>query len=215
MPDVHVVNAENAHLYTDELDQHFRRRHDVFVGRRGWSELQRPDGRDIDEFDDETATHLLIIEGGEVVAGSRLHPHTAPTLLSRKFARLANWQLPPMETSLDWTRLYVLPRGETAAARMRVSRLMYCAIMQYALEREMSAITFVGYLSLIEVFGAIGWRTTPLGMPEVIDGRATLAAGIAVDEAALFSALAAAGRHGSVLTGRCLVSGGPATRDAA
>ena len=74
MTEVHVVRRDNSHRYREELDQYFRGRYDVFVRERGWKDLERPDGRDIDQFDTEDAIHLLAIEGSEVIGGFRFNP---------------------------------------------------------------------------------------------------------------------------------------------
>ena len=36
---VHVVRSSNSHLYTDQLDQYFRARHDVYVKERGFTKI--------------------------------------------------------------------------------------------------------------------------------------------------------------------------------
>ena len=79
---VHVVQHDNMHLYQDEMEQCFRGRYQVCVRERGWSELERPDGRETDQFDTADAVHLLAIDGRQVIGGIRLNPTTGPTLLS-------------------------------------------------------------------------------------------------------------------------------------
>jgi acyl-homoserine lactone synthase len=71
---IHVVRSSNSHLYAEQLDQYFRARHDVYVKERGWTELDRPDGREIDQFDTPSAVYLMAIDGERVVGGHRLVP---------------------------------------------------------------------------------------------------------------------------------------------
>jgi acyl-coenzyme A synthetase/AMP-(fatty) acid ligase len=81
MTEIHVVRRANAHLYSAELDGYFRARHTVYVKERGWKDLDRPGGRDIDQFDTADAIHLLAIDQSRVVGGHRFNPTTGPTLL--------------------------------------------------------------------------------------------------------------------------------------
>ena len=55
MPEIHVVTKHNRHLYEGYFDPYFRLRHDIYVKQRKWMALDRPDGREIDQFDTEDA----------------------------------------------------------------------------------------------------------------------------------------------------------------
>jgi acyl-homoserine lactone synthase len=87
---IHVVTSANRHLYEPELLMHFRLRHEVYVVERNWKELERADGLERDQFDNQDATYILAIDTGEVVGGSRLIPTTHPHLLSEVFPHLAS-----------------------------------------------------------------------------------------------------------------------------
>ncbi|HTV33131.1 MAG TPA: autoinducer synthase, partial [Methylocella sp.] len=41
------------------MDQAYCLRHDIFVGEMGWTDLAKPDGREIDQFDDKHTVNLL------------------------------------------------------------------------------------------------------------------------------------------------------------
>ncbi|HQG29590.1 MAG TPA: acyl-homoserine-lactone synthase, partial [Candidatus Ozemobacteraceae bacterium] len=79
---VHIITSRNAHLYEQELESCYRLRHQVFVEERGWNAIRRPDGREIDQFDTPSATHLAVIRDGKLAAYSRILPTTEPHLLS-------------------------------------------------------------------------------------------------------------------------------------
>ena len=76
---IHVVTAENIASYRDAMEQAYRLRHDVFVDELGWSDLKREDGREIDQFDDSRAVHMLCIEGDRVLGYQRLLPARSET----------------------------------------------------------------------------------------------------------------------------------------
>ena len=69
MTHIHVVTRDNRHLYGNELQQYFRLRHEIFVEERGWKDLYRPDGLEIDRYDNEHAVYLLAIDRERVVGG--------------------------------------------------------------------------------------------------------------------------------------------------
>lgn len=72
---VHVIDRHNCYDYANELEQHFRIRHDIYVGHRQWTDLARPDGREVAPFDNDDAIYLLGLEEGRGgVAGSRFVP---------------------------------------------------------------------------------------------------------------------------------------------
>ena len=89
MMEVHVIRRENRHLYADILENYFRLRHQIYVVERKWMELERPDKREIDQFDTDDTVYLLGLDGRAIVAGMRLVPTTSPTLLSELFPALA------------------------------------------------------------------------------------------------------------------------------
>ena len=47
-----IVTAENIGAYQCEMEQAYRLRHNVFVDEMGWEDLRKPDGREIDQFDE-------------------------------------------------------------------------------------------------------------------------------------------------------------------
>jgi N-acyl-L-homoserine lactone synthetase len=53
MTQIHVITRDNRPFYADHLQTYFRLRHEIFVGERGWEDLRRPDGRDVDAYDND------------------------------------------------------------------------------------------------------------------------------------------------------------------
>jgi N-acyl-L-homoserine lactone synthetase len=84
MAELHVVCETNRHLYESVLDDYFRIRHQIYVVERAWKELERPDGREIDQFDTPRAIYLMAMEGRRVVGSHRLVPTDGPTLMSSR-----------------------------------------------------------------------------------------------------------------------------------
>lgn len=187
--DVHIVGIENRALYTAELEQHFRLRHQVFVERLKWLELRRSDNRDIDEFDSGHAVHLLVVDGSTVLGGSRLISHQFPTLLTTVFPDLVQRPFPDDPSrGAEWSRFYVAPIAADRFGHSPEASLLYCAIMEYALLQDLTFVSFVSTIYTVELGVSIGWKITPLGPPRLHDGKPTVAATIEVSQSALATA---------------------------
>lgn len=191
---VHIVRAPVGGEFVPLMEENFRLRHRIFVELQGWHALRRADERDVDAFDNEDATHILLTHEGELVGGSRVTPLNRPNLLQTVFNGLVHGNL-PADPSLgaDWTRFYVRPDRREGRRRAPESAALFCAMMEYALREGFTFITFVSSLSMVEHGSAVGWRITPLGAPAMVDGKATVAAWIEVSEQALYNVRRATG----------------------
>jgi acyl-homoserine lactone synthase len=203
---LHIVTSENRDRYTDQLEQSFRLRYQVFVKERKWRNLTRSDERDIDQFDDDSAIYLLAIEGDEqkVVGGSRLVPTSGPYLLPDVFPNLATQPIPRGANVFEWGRLYVAParregHGMRRTALSRTSCLIMAGVVEYCLEENIDQLAVVSEMYLLPRFMQLGLRPKPLGLPETIEGVATLAYTLNPSEEALDNIKAIHGFNGSVL----------------
>ncbi|MCX8570895.1 acyl-homoserine-lactone synthase [Aminobacter sp. MET-1] len=96
---VHVIDRCNRNDCASELEQHFRIRHDIYVGHRQWTDFARPDGREVNPFDNDDAIYLLGLEEGRGgVAGSRFVPIKKPNLLKNLLPHLATDGVPERVT---------------------------------------------------------------------------------------------------------------------
>src|SRR3954454_14642697 len=79
---IYLIDHSNRAAYKSQIEEMYRIRHDIYVGRRVCTALARPDGRDVDQFDTEDAVYLLGLDSfGQVCSGLRLNPTTAPHLI--------------------------------------------------------------------------------------------------------------------------------------
>ena len=85
---IHVVTSANRHLYEPELLTHFRLRHEVYVAERNWKELERADGLERDQFDNQDATYILAIDKGEIVSVVRGSSQPRNRIFSAKSFRI-------------------------------------------------------------------------------------------------------------------------------
>jgi acyl-homoserine lactone synthase len=176
------------------LEENFRLRHQVRIDQEGRQAANMPDGQGVDEFDAPGSVHILIIEGGEMVGGSRLTPLDRPNLLQTAYSGLVQGEFPDHPSlGADWTHYYVLPNRREGGRRTPESAALFSAVMEHALDEGYRFLTFVVPLAFIECCASVGWRITPLGAPLMLGGRPSVAAWIAVNETALFNARLACG----------------------
>lgn len=200
MVQVHVVSAANAAAYGDELEAYHRWRHLIYVEERGWEALRRPDGQERDQFDTDTAVHLIAMDHGKVVGGSRLIPTSEPTILSEIFAHLVERGSVPHDAKvIDWTRMFVVPARREGNRPRSVAGAIFCGVMEYCLAvgaRQVGGVMETFWLPRWQEFG---WKVRPLGLPQLVDGAWTIAAFMDVSEQALAGVRAATGWDESVL----------------
>jgi acyl-homoserine lactone synthase len=172
MINIHAIHAGNRRLYDTEVEQHYRIRHDIYVGERKWMDLERPDGREIDQFDTEHAVYLLAIEPGKgVVGGSRLVPTVEPHLMSDVFPELANVRGVPRAPDIyEWTRIFVVPAKRETGRLSKTAGIVYCGILEFCLSRRLPQISVVCEAYWIPRLLALGWNPQLLGEPIVKDG---------------------------------------------
>jgi acyl-homoserine lactone synthase len=180
MFDIHIVDRSNRGIYQDHLEQHFRLRHEIYVGERGWSDLARPDGREVDAFDTDDAVYLLgILPGSGVVAGSRLVPSLKPHLMSDVFPKLAPEGVPRAEDIFEWTRIFVVPALRRPGCPCQAAGIVYCGIVEFCLQRGISHLSIVCEAYWIDRLAALGWNPRPLGPP--IEHRGEIIVGLIVN----------------------------------
>ena len=140
---VHVIFSKNRHLYAQEVEQHFRLRHRIFVDELGWTALEKPDAREIDQFDTKHSIYLLGIEPGRgVVAGTRLGPSLLPHLLADVFPHAAALRGVPRAPDIyDWTRIFVAPSWRSEIRPCRSAGAIKTAVLEYGLANGIRQVT--------------------------------------------------------------------------
>lgn len=198
---IHAIHAGNRHLYEDALDQHHRIRHDIYVGERKWMDLERPDGREIDQFDTNKAVYLLGIEPGKgVVGGSRLVPTLEPHLMSDVFPELANVRgLPRAHDIFEWTRIFIVPAKREGGRLSKAAGIVYCGILEFCLSQDVRQLSVVCEAYWIPRLLALGWNPVLLGEPLIKDGMTIVGITCDMTEEALAKTRATYEIAGSVM----------------
>jgi acyl-homoserine lactone synthase len=197
---IHIITSQNRNNYRAALEQHFRIRHDIYVGERKWMQLAKPDGLERDQFDTEEAIYLLAIDRGKVIGGSRLLSSLKPHLLSEVFPHLALKDIPRGPNIYEWTRVHVIKERREGRNRGLALGNIFCGILEYCLANEIVALTAIVEMWWLPHFHEMGWTLKPLGMPELISGEWSTAVLLEVNEATLASTRAMFDITGPVFT---------------
>lgn len=196
MTSIHIVTDENKAGYEAILDEYFRLRHEIFVGERGWHDLERPDGRDVDAYDNDQATYLIALDDSRVVGGLRLYPTLLPHMISESFAHLVKGQnVLSGPTILECTRYFIVKERRTGRTDCR----LLAAFQQFCLEEGITEVTAVVEMWWLPRWQQAGFKVRPLGLPTMVEGQPCIAAAIQVSDDSLRHVSRLAGLRGSCL----------------
>lgn len=199
---LHVVTAENRDRYAPQVEESFKIRHRIYVGERGWTDLARPDLREVDQFDNENAIYLLVLDewDGRVVGGSRVSPTMKPHLLADVFPQLASAQPVPRAPDIfEWTRFYVVPERREPHAVSDVACTIMCGVQEWCLGNGISHLSIVTEPFWIPRFLRLGWNPKPLGLPILWQGMDVVGITVEISEGALVKTRKLRGITSSVL----------------
>ncbi len=183
---IHIVTAENRHLFTELLEQAYRLRHAVFVDEMKWEDLRKADGREVDQFDDGRALHMLYVRDGVVLGYQRMLPTIRPHLLSDVMPELCDGDRPSGLDIWEWTRYCVArPHRERGRALSPIANSLLSGIVEWGLRSGVNKIIIemdpIWLLRLVQLH----FRVAPLGLPKKIGGNDIVAVVAAFDERTL------------------------------
>ena len=165
---IHVVTAENRHLYEEALADMHRLRRVHFVEERGWAAMTVRDGGEYDEYDDEKMIYLLAIEpDGSVSCSMRMRPAEDGSVLGDIFPHLVAADEPTIYRPEVWeiSRYFAAAqaRGRGGLKRRAEVRL---ASLEVALARGAKRLVGMIDLEMLPpMLNGSGWRVRPLGLP--------------------------------------------------
>ncbi|HWU16475.1 MAG TPA: acyl-homoserine-lactone synthase [Devosia sp.] len=193
------VTRANEHLFQPELEQFFRARHTVYAEELGWVPCS-PDGLEYDAFDTAHAAYLIVMDGDEFVAGSRLVPTHLPHMLSEVFPSICTVK-PMVRDALvvEWTRGFVVP-GRREGAGLVLKAQCCAAVMEYCLSQGYRQVGGIQDAKWLAIWKRMGWTVHVHGDRIDISGEDWLPAYFDVTEAALAGARRWGKLTGPVLT---------------
>jgi N-acyl-L-homoserine lactone synthetase len=143
----------------------FEDRKSVFVDLLKW-DVPVLDGRfELDQFDDEHATYVIIAGAdGDHLGSARLLPTTRSHILGSLFPQLCAAPPPTGADVAEITR-FCLSRRHNAASRRRTRNHLVTALAWHALATGIRTYTGVADTGWLQQILAFGWDCRPLGVP--------------------------------------------------
>ncbi|MBL8552248.1 MAG: hypothetical protein JNJ73_19825 [Hyphomonadaceae bacterium] len=181
---IHIVTAENRHLFRHALMEMHQQRKTVFVDELKWR-LNVESGIEIDSYDSPSAVYLIEAEAprAPVRASVRLLPTDRPHLMADVFPHLCSGAPPAGAHVWEATRFCPSPDLPKGDVRRGMLSRMIAAVMETALLFGIERVTYVASASLAAVARDAGWITEALGAVHG-SGRDALVAMVAEIDAA-------------------------------
>lgn len=160
---IHIITAENRHLFRHALMEMHRQRKALFVDEMKWS-LDAPEGLEIDAYDAPDTTYLIEADAprAPVRASVRLLSTERAHLLSEVFPRLCANGAPRGANIWEASRFCPAPNAPREERRQLLA-LMIAGIMETGLLFGVDQVTFVASAALKPLALAAGWRVEALG----------------------------------------------------
>ncbi|MEO9130334.1 MAG: acyl-homoserine-lactone synthase [Sphingomonas sp.] len=175
------IDTTSGNVEPEALRAMFAARKDVFVDLLHWKLEVREGCLEIDQFDDQHARYLILLDGdGRHLASARLLPTTRPHILDTMFPDLAGHDCPRSPHILEITR-FCLDRRLRANERRQARDQLITMIVEHGLEHGVTSMTGVAELPWYQQIMAFGWRCAALGQPQTHDGQRLAALEIAID----------------------------------
>lgn len=153
----------------------FEDRKSVFVDLLKWNVPILQERFELDQFDNEFATYVIVADGaGDHLGSARLLPTTRDHILDTLFPELCAGSPPKGPDILEITR-FCLSRRQCARERLRTRNRLVSGLAAYALQRGIGMFTGVAEIAWLQQILAFGWDCRPLGMPIRIE-HGTIAA---------------------------------------
>lgn len=178
---LHLTEEDCPASEDDVLRAMFAARKEVFVDLLHW-DIPVLDGRfEIDHFDDEHASYVVVADpvGGHL-ASARLLPTTRPHILADLYGPLCDGEVPRGPDIYEITR-FCLDRNIDAEARRVARDRLVVAIAEFGITEGIALFTGVAEVGWLKQVLAFGWRAYPLGKPQWIGGMRLGALAIEID----------------------------------
>jgi N-acyl-L-homoserine lactone synthetase len=160
-----VEQGSLATVRNHTLKAMFEDRKSVFVDLLKWNVPVLEERFELDEFDDEHATYIIIAdESGDHLASARLLPTTRRHILGSLFAHLCSGPVPTGQAVFEITR-FCLSRRQCASSRRLTRNRLVSALAWHALEAGIRTYTGVAEIAWLQQILAFGWNCRPLGAP--------------------------------------------------
>lgn len=183
---LYVLSGEDTRYYPQLMREVYRLRHDIFVKEMGWTDLDRADGLEIDQFDTPDAIHHICVRDNKVAGYQRMLPTTQPNLLSEVLPFLCVGPLPCAPNIYELTRYAVAPAyREGRRGVSSVGSELMAGCVEWGLDCGVDKVVIefetIWVLRLLQ----LRFLVRPLGYETLIGRQKITATELAFDEATL------------------------------
>jgi acyl-homoserine lactone synthase len=166
---IHLITAENRHLYERVLAEMHQARTEYFVKGRGWAGLSVENGRECDDYDDEGAIYLIGFEDdGSIAVSARLLSAEHGCVLSDVFPHLVS-DGPVRGPGIYELSRYFASRKRRGPAGFAMRSSLHVATLEAAIERGARRLVGFTDLHIMTLLRYTGWRVKPIGLPAAYD----------------------------------------------
>ena len=157
-------------------------RKEVFVDLLKWDVPVYAGRYEIDQFDDDFATYVIVTgEDGRHLGSARLLPTMRPHILDTLFPGLCA-DKPPRGAGIYEITRFCLDRNQGATERRIARNRLVSALVDHGIDQGIHAYTGVAETSWLEQILAFGWRCKTLGLPRTYDGKQLGAVRIEIED---------------------------------
>lgn len=167
---LHMIQACHDAMSDSVLRAMFAARKRVFVDLLQWNVPVLHGRYEIDQFDDNHATYLVLAtEEGRHLGSTRLLSSVRSHILGDLFPELCDGPVPRNAATVEITR-FCLDRDLSARERRGVRDTLVTALVGHALATGISRYTAIAEMGWVQQILSFGWTARPLGLPRMVDG---------------------------------------------
>jgi acyl-homoserine lactone synthase len=197
---IYVIDRYNRAAFECQLEDMYRVRHKIYVGRRRWKALERPDCRDVDQFDTADTVYFLgLDETGTVTSGLRLNPTTKPHLINTLFPHAVTFApIPVGDDIYEITRYFLVPERLPRDGRRRAAGELITAMLEHGLSMGLTHISLLCDAFFMSAMLEMRWKVRSLGLPTSYAEGTCIAVLFEVSDEAIANTRETRGVHGPV-----------------
>lgn len=198
---IHMITAENRHLYRAELREMHELRRVHFVEERGWSQMTIRNGGEYDNSDDSRAVYFLALDNeGRVAVSMRARPTDDQCILADVFPQLVEPESGDVRGSDIWeiSRIFAT-KGNRLRAGIKRRNEVFLATMEAAVAAGVTRLVGMIDTYLLAQAQRFPWDLRPLGLPSSYPEGEVIGVGIPTNMGELARARLGLGVAGPII----------------
>lgn len=165
---IHVITAQNRHLYAEQLADMFQFRRIHFVEENGWADLKADETGERDAFDDEHAVYLLGLDPQDrIEVGLRVRPTTEGCILADVYPQMVAPAAPAVKGPDAWEMSRIFSTHAYRRERRGGRRVAEAFLAAMETAHAAGAARLVGMvdMKLYPLASNIAWDLRLTGLP--------------------------------------------------